>query len=464
MINAPHAAMSPIRLLNRATISAAVLAAAIFAADIATSSAVDLGALYVVPLLVGTLSGPPRFQWVAAGVASVLTLIGAWVSPKAPWPHIAAMNRIVALAVIWTTAVVLARFRGTWLALRERTKDLADINYALDQSAIVAITDTKGTIKYVNDKFCQISKYSRDELLGQDHRILNSAYHPKEFIRNLWHTIANGRIWRGEIRNRAKDGTIYWVDTTIVPFLDERRKPYQYMAIRYEITDRKRSEELLRDQAALARLGEMAAVVAHEVKNPIAGIRGALQVIGSRMPADSRDRSVIGEIIARLDALNRIVQDLLVFARPRELRNESVDLGSLVTNTAALIRRDPALADVDVRVTGDRSVVRGDTEQLQFVFHNVLLNAAQAMGGTGHVDVAIVRSNDGCRVSISDHGPGMPTEVRAKAFDPFFTTKHRGTGLGLPIARRVVEAHGGTIQIDTPESGGTIVSIALPSR
>jgi PAS domain S-box-containing protein len=464
MINAPHAQASPIRLLNRATISAAVLAAAIFIADIATPSGVDLGALYVVPLLVGTLSGPPRFQWLAAGVASMLTLIGAAASPKGPWQQIASLNRIVALTVIWTTAVVLARFRGTWLALRDRTKDLADINYALDQSAIVAITDPKGTIKYVNDKFCQISKYSREELLGQDHRILNSGYHPKEFIRNLWHTIANGRIWRGEIRNRAKDGAIYWVDTTIVPFLDERKKPYQYMAIRYEITDRKRSEDLLREQAALTRLGEMAAVVAHEVKNPIAGIRGALQVIGSRMPADSRDRSVVGEIIARLDALNGIVQDLLVFARPRDLRTESVDLGSLVTNTASLIRRDPALADMEVRINGDRSIVRGDTEQLQFVFHNILLNAAQAMGGAGHVDVAIARSAEGCRVTIADHGPGMPPDVRAKAFEPFFTTKHRGTGLGLPIARRVVEAHGGQIEIDTPEAGGTIVSIVLPSR
>src|SRR5215813_4949017 len=159
-------------------------------------------------------------------------------------------------------------------------KELADIKFALDESAIVAITDQRGIINYVNEKFCEVSKYSREELLGRDHRIINSGYHSKEFIRDLWHTIANGRIWRGEIRNRAKDGTIYWVDSTIVPFLDERRMPYQYMAIRYEITDRKRTEETLREQAALARLGEMAAVVAHEVKNPLAAIMGALQIIG----------------------------------------------------------------------------------------------------------------------------------------------------------------------------------------
>lgn len=131
------------------------------------------------------------------------------------------------------------------LELKKSIQELMDFKFALDESSIVAITDSRGTITYVNEQFIQISKYTKDELIGQDHRILNSGYHAETFFREMWKTIGTGKVWKGEIRNRSKDGSYYWVDTTIIPFLNDKGKPYQYLAIRYEITERKRVEQEL---------------------------------------------------------------------------------------------------------------------------------------------------------------------------------------------------------------------------
>jgi PAS domain S-box-containing protein len=344
----------------------------------------------------------------------------------------------------------------------DHIQQLADFKRALDHAAIVATTDVRGRITYVNEKFCQISGYSRAELLGQDHRIVNSGHHPREFIRDLWVTIASGRVWHGELRNRAKDGRFYWVDTTIVPFFDDSGQPYQYIAIRADITARKEAEQKLVEQAALARVGQLAAVVAHEVRNPLAGIKGAIQVLMSRRRPDDGELPVMRDITERIDALSDLINDLMLFARPRPLSLGEVETRSLVQDAVAIVRRDPAARDVLIDVTGDPIPLRADREMVRATLLNLMLNAVQAMAGRGRITVDARASGGTAILEVHDTGPGIPTEVMARAFEPFFTTKARGSGLGLAIARRTAERHGGSLTLTCPPEGGTTATLVLP--
>ncbi|MEX2566294.1 MAG: PAS domain S-box protein [Cyclobacteriaceae bacterium] len=163
------------------------------------------------------------------------------------------------------------------IALKESLKNLQDYQYAIDQLASFTITDSNGVIISVNDKFCELSQYSKEELLGSTHQVINSKYHPKDFFAGLWQAIKSGEIWRGEVRNQKKDGTYYWVDATIVPFLDENKKPFQYLALRIDITARKQAEEKI--LAAYEKLKNIAWTQSHVVRSPLARILGVINAI-----------------------------------------------------------------------------------------------------------------------------------------------------------------------------------------
>ena len=236
----------------------------------------------------------------------------------------------------------------------------------------------------------------------------------------------------------------------------------KFTGLLHDLTGRVQLEAQLREQATLARLGEMAAVIAHEVKNPLAGIRGAMQVFGSRMGQDSPNLPVIKEIVARIDSLDQMMKDLLLFARPPQPRLARTEVVPLVASTASLMRLDPALRELEIDVSGASPPVSADPEMLRIVFQNLLINSAHAMRGKGRIQVHVDTVDSACRIAFSDHGPGIPVGVREKIFTPFFTTKSRGSGLGLPTAKRLIEAHDGHIAIDCPPAGGTTAAVQIP--
>jgi len=453
--------------------AAAFAAAGVFWLDTRVSLGIAVPSLYVVPVLLFIWGGRAWEALAAAGAVTALTFAGTALSPaEGGSVELARINRPLELLVVWISAAVVTYYRSTIrkladqstkadAALDESSKRLHEVRYALDQAAIVAATDQRGVITYVNDKFCEISRYSREELLGQDHRIINSGYHPKEYIRDLWRTIASGRIWRGELRNRAKDGSIYWVDTTIVPLVDERGKPRQYLAIRSDITARKEAEAQLSAQAALTQLGQLAAVVAHEVRNPLAGLRATLEVLRSRLPAAIAERDVLQAMIERIDSLNTKVTDILRFARPLTPAIRPVDVAPLVLDVVAGARASAGRDECpEILYRPASAIVVADPEMLRAALLNLVINACQAGGDV--VEVTVAPSSGVCIISVADRGAGIPDDVRERIFEAFYTTKKTGTGLGLPIVKRMMELQQGTVTLRRREGGGTAAELTIP--
>jgi PAS domain S-box-containing protein len=431
------------------------LTAGVFALDWVTPLGLNVPILYLVPLLIAFLLEDIRTRVGLTLAATLLTIAVIPLKSGDTWT-LGIINRSFDLAVF---AVALAlSIRDAWT-----TSELRDLRAALDNASLVVVTDAKGIITDVNDRFCEIAHYSKAELIGRDYHIVNAATQPAAQMRAMWSTLGAGRVWHGEMQQRAKDGGVYWVDTTIVPFLGTRGQPYQYLAIHADITGHKQAEARLRNQAALARLGEMAAIVAHEVRNPLAGVRAGLQLLTRRPTIPPDERVVIGRMVERLDLLNAHVTDLLQFARPRTARAEVLAMRPLLEDVAKLLFQNGAWPAVRCDIVGHDAPVVGDEIMLREVFTNLLVNAAQAIEGSGQITVSLQRAAGGVDVVVTDSGGGIAEPLRERVFEPFFTTKKDGTGLGLSIVKQFVELHGGEIEIMRTGSPGTSIKVTLPA-
>jgi two-component system, LuxR family, sensor kinase FixL len=329
----------------------------------------------------------------------------------------------------------------------------------------IIVIDARGTIEAFNAAAERMFGYAEREVLGQNVRLLMPEPYRSQHDGYLNHHLATGEkkvIGIGRAVNALRrDGQVFPVHLSVGAFEIDGEK--HFTGILHDLSRRTELEERLREATALARLGEMAAVIAHEVKNPLAAVRGAVQVIGSRISTQTNDGAIIKEIIARLDALNDLIQDLLVFARPPAPKLAVVDLHSLVESIATLLKRDPAFQSLEIRISGHAAAAHADPNLVTIAIQNLLINAAQAQQGRGEVRVTLASAGPSSRIEIADSGPGIPEEIRAALFRPFKTTKARGTGLGMATAKRLIESQGGHIEVQCPPSGGTVVTLLVPA-
>ena len=297
----------------------------------------------------------------------------------------------------------------------------------------IVVIDAHGRIEAFNPAAERLFGYEEREVIGRNVNILmpspyheeHDAYLARHLATGVQKIIGTGR----EVTGLRRDGTTFPLHLSVGKMtVGGERK---FTGILHDLSARVRIEEQLREQSSLARLGEMAAVIAHEVKNPLAGVRGAVQVIGTRLPKDSKDAVMVKEIVSRIDALNELMQDLLLFARPPQPKPALVDVVTVVTTTADLIAGDPTLKDVRVSVDGAAPPILADAELLKIVFVNLLVNAAHAMQGRGTIRVTFTSMADTCQIAVADEGPGIPIRRPGQDLCPLLHHEVAGIGSGF---------------------------------
>ena len=366
--------------------------------------------------------------------------------------------------------------------VQERALQLAQFKSALDRHGLVVISDARGVITYVNDRVCELSGFTREELVGGTHRLLNSGHHPASFFKELWTTIWAGQVWHGEIRNRTRGGAPLWVDTTIVPFLDDAGMPEQFISIQTDVTERRIAEERVTQlyheveasgaqlRAANSDLESFAYSVSHDLRAPLRHIHGDLDLLRratSGQLSEKAERYVQTAANASVQ-MGRLIDDLLAFSRmgQAEMHLGRVDLDALVHEViAGLPAEDSARVAWAIAPLPH---VAGDAAMLRQVLVNLIGNAVKYSGKRElpRIEVVTAGVEDGRQVfAVRDNGAGFDMAYADKLFGVFQRLHHEhefeGTGIGLAVVRRILQRHGGRVWAESSPDQGATFSFTL---
>ncbi len=334
--------------------------------------------------------------------------------------------------------------------------ELENFKRALDDSASVAITDVNGTITYANDMFCKLSKYSRGELVGKNHRILKSGYHGKKFYENLWKTITSGKIWQGNIKNKRSDGTYYWVRTRIMPIFNDKNEIKKYIAIRIDITSQVELAEKLVRAERLSSIGQLASRMSHDIRNPLSVISVTLENLKMLYGSNKVQQIQFDKVQRAIFRIAHQIDDVLDFVRKQPQILNKAKISDVLTGALDSIYIPN---NITLKLPKNDATINCDVKKLSVAFTNLILNGIQAIDGNGTIEIRLEENADDIVLEVEDSGRGILQKDLDKIFEPLFTTKQTGTGLGLASVNTIIDSHRGIISVISPP---TIFRITLP--
>ncbi len=374
-------------------------------------------------------------------------------------------------------------------------EEFEDMLTALDGSTMVTITDGEGTFLYVNKMFCDITKFPREDLIGKKpHEKLKSGYHDQAFYDNIWNTIKNGHVWQGDVKNRAKDGSFFWTLTTIVPFLDKEDKPYKFIAIRKDITDKVEADEQLKLTLAENVLQkdkiqdqyvklqdlqkekeEFVAMITHDLKQPLVPIQGNAQMLLNPKMGELNEMQIdsVNEIIGNASQQLSMIENLVSAQKLGlgAMKFDTEELSSKALLTDCIKTHSPIMSGKHIEYFDSSTEdlkIKGDRRRILESFTNLIQNAHDFVPENGKIEIGVNDGDKEVTFFVKDDGEGIPKEKQDKLFKKYgqveTTAKRKfgGTGLGLAVSKELIEGMGGRIWLESEAGKGTTFFFTIP--